>query len=209
MQETRNNCFRSKMRSMTLCQAKTGKHEYRNIITTHKTPKVKIEPVFYFFLCNIPIFYASRRKYCFYKNSQFLIFDTTVVASTTRKQMQRIKKKKKNLYWVAFWQHTLLLYFGTRAYLFSSDEGSCYVFCTRNNCCVFLASYGVIILSVIQLYLKTPVFGDSLSYECVIFVLYVIFKEVWWNVIMWVLELQNCNKLPFPDVLVTKCDSFF
>ena len=38
---------------------------------------------------------------------------------------------------------TLLLYFGTRAYLFSPNKGSCYVSSTRNNCCEFLASYGV------------------------------------------------------------------
>ena len=30
MQETLNNCFRSKKSSMTLHQAKTGKHECRN-----------------------------------------------------------------------------------------------------------------------------------------------------------------------------------
>ena len=32
MQETRNNCFRSKKRSTTLLQAKTGKHEFRNVV---------------------------------------------------------------------------------------------------------------------------------------------------------------------------------
>ena len=31
MQETRNNCFGSKKRSTTLLQAKTGKHECRNV----------------------------------------------------------------------------------------------------------------------------------------------------------------------------------
>ena len=45
---------------------------------------------------------------------------------------------------------TLLLHFGTHAYMFLPDEGSCYVFLTRNSWCEFLASYGVIILSVIQ-----------------------------------------------------------
>ena len=39
---------------------------------------------------------------------------------------------------------TLLLHFRTRAYLFSPDEESCYIFLTRNNCCEFLASYDVI-----------------------------------------------------------------
>ena len=62
------------------------------------------------------------------------------------------------------WFCTLLFYFGTRAYLFSPDEGSCYIFSTRNNCCEFLASYGVISQSVIQSFLKTPVCGASLSY---------------------------------------------
>ena len=39
---------------------------------------------------------------------------------------------------------------GTCAYLFSPDEESCDIFSTRNNCCEFLASYGVIIQSVFQ-----------------------------------------------------------
>ena len=59
----------------------------------------------------------------------------------------------------------IMHYFGTRAYLFSPEEGSCYVFSTRNNCCEFLASYGIIIQSVIQSYLKTPACGASLSYH--------------------------------------------
>ena len=50
--------------------------------------------------------------------------------------------KKNHLYYlcVCAWS----LHFGTRAYLFSPDEGSCYIFSIRNNCCEFLASYGVI-----------------------------------------------------------------
>ena len=35
MQEIRNNCFGSKICSTTLRQAKTGKHEYRNITATY------------------------------------------------------------------------------------------------------------------------------------------------------------------------------
>ena len=31
MQKTCNNCFRSKICSTTLCQAKTGKHEHQNV----------------------------------------------------------------------------------------------------------------------------------------------------------------------------------
>ena len=55
---------------------------------------------------------------------------------------------------------TLLLHFGTRAYLFSPDEGLCYVF-DRNNCYVFLASVGVILQSD-HFILQKPVCGDSL-----------------------------------------------
>ena len=47
---------------------------------------------------------------------------------------------------------------------FRLTKGTCHTFSTRNNCCEFLASYGVNIQSVIQSYLKTPVFGASLSY---------------------------------------------
>ena len=35
MQETRNNSFRSKKLSTILCQAKTGKHDCRNITATY------------------------------------------------------------------------------------------------------------------------------------------------------------------------------
>ena len=45
---------------------------------------------------------------------------------------------------------TLLLLFGTRAYLSSPNEGSCYIFSTRNNCCEFLVSHGVILQTDIQ-----------------------------------------------------------
>ena len=58
----------------------------------------------------------------------------------------------------------LLFYFGTHAYLFSPEEWSCYIFTTRNNCCQFLPSYGVIIQSVTQIFLKTSVCGASLTY---------------------------------------------
>ena len=75
MQETCNNCFKSKKRSMTLLQEKTDMH--------------------------------------------------------------------------GCW--TLLLHFGTCAYLFSPEGGSCYVFSTQNNCCKFLASDGVTFQNVIKL----------------------------------------------------------
>ena len=44
------------------------------------------------------------------------------------------------------------------------DKWSCYEFSTRNNCCEFLAFYGVIVQSVIQSYLKMLVRGASSSY---------------------------------------------
>ena len=40
--------------------------------------------------------------------------------------------------------NALLILFGTRAHLFSPDEGSCFIFSIRNNCCEFFTSYGVI-----------------------------------------------------------------
>ena len=44
----------------------------------------------------------------------------------------------------------VLLVYGTRAYLFWPDEKACYVFSTRNNCCEFLVSHGVILQTDIQ-----------------------------------------------------------
>ena len=58
---------------------------------------------------------------------------------------------------------TLLLHFGTHAYLFLPEEGSCYVFSTRNNYSEFLASDGVIFKSVIKPFFKTPVFDAPLT----------------------------------------------
>ena len=45
---------------------------------------------------------------------------------------------------------------------FRLNEGSCYIFSTQNKCCKFLASCGVMIQSVTQSSLKTPVCGASL-----------------------------------------------
>ena len=52
---------------------------------------------------------------------------------------------------------------------FSPGEWSWYIFSTRNNYCQFLASYGVIIQTFIQSFLKTPLCGASLSYFIMIF----------------------------------------
>ena len=51
----------------------------------------------------------------------------------------------------------------------SNRKGSWYVFSTWNNYCGFLASYGVIIQSVIQSFLKMPICGASLSYNKIVF----------------------------------------
>ena len=55
------------------------------------------------------------------------------------------------------------VHFGTRAYLFSPEEGLCYIFSTQNNCWEFLASDGVIFQNVIKPLFKTPVFGAPLT----------------------------------------------
>ena len=54
--------------------------------------------------------------------------------------------------------------FGTCAYLFLPDEGSCYAFSTQNNCREILAFYGVILQSDIQPYFKMPICGAPFSY---------------------------------------------
>ena len=63
------------------------------------------------------------------------------ISRTTFRQVKTSKHECRN---------TIATYFGTRAYLASSDEGSCYVVSTRNNCYESLASYGVIIQNVFQ-----------------------------------------------------------
>ena len=57
--------------------------------------------------------------------------------------------------------------FSIRASLFMPDEGSCYVFSTRNNCCEFLAFHGVTFQSVIKSFFKTSVFVALLWYQYV------------------------------------------
>ena len=71
------------------------------------------------------------------------------------KQQRRISKRdtKKEHHILAFRNNCfgkLLLQFGTRAYLYSPDEGSCYIFSSRKDFCVFLLSYGIIRQSDIQ-----------------------------------------------------------
>ena len=75
--------------------------------------------------------------------------------------------------------NALLLYFSTRAYLFSPEERSCYVFLTRNNCCEFLASYGVIIQSVIQSLLKWSWFTEYYVLRKSAFTIHTDKKKIW------------------------------
>ena len=65
----------------------------------------------------------------------------------------------------------LLLHFSTCAYLFSPEKGSCSIFSTRNNCCEFLAFYGVFTQRVIQ-----PRINDFEKYSS--FKSYIIIKMV-------------------------------
>ena len=60
------------------------------------------------------------------------------------------------------------------------------LFSTRNNCCEFFAFYGVIIQSVTQSFLKTPVCGASLSYSEKIPKSYAIFLNI--------MNFRKCNK---------------
>ena len=60
---------------------------------------------------------------------------------------KRIHNKFKSCHFI--WFCTLLLHFGTCAYLFSPNKGSCYAFSTRNK---FLATYGVVFQNDIQLW---------------------------------------------------------
>ena len=83
--------------------------------------------------------------------------------STILLQAKAGKYKRRNV------RATLLLHFGTRAYLSSHEAGSCYVFSTQNNCCEFLASDGVIFQSVFKPFSKTPVFGAALTSRAFLF----------------------------------------
>ena len=103
-------------------------------------------------------------------------FDNTLKNNTIRcKELTTIVSGRKNVARPFFRQKqvstsgTLLLHFGTRAYLFRCEEGPCYVFSTRNNCCEFLASDGVIFQSVIKPFFKMPVFGAPLTSMVLLF----------------------------------------
>ena len=67
------------------------------------------------------------------------------------------------------WFCTLLLHFSTCAFLFLPDEKSCYLLLTRNNCSKFLASYGVIFQSNIQLYTLLLLWILQEAFKCVPF----------------------------------------
>ena len=57
------------------------------------------------------------------------------------------------------------------------QKGRATFFSTRNNCCEFLAFYGVITQSDIQSFLKTPVCGTSLSQQTQCVTTYKIFNS--------------------------------
>ena len=78
------------------------------------------------------------------------------------KIFKSICNKFKSCHYIQFC--VLLLHFGIRAYLFSPDKGSCYVFLTRHNCCYFLASYGVFFQTFIKSF-KNLVFNLNLVFH--------------------------------------------
>ena len=55
-----------------------------------------------------------------------------------RQNMTRISWSCRSMFTL---KNLSIKYFGTRAYLFSPDKGSCYIFSTRCNCCEFLTIY--------------------------------------------------------------------
>ena len=69
---------------------------------------------------------------------------------------------KRGLTLVEYHFVTLLLHFGTRANLFSPDEGSCYIFRPETIVASFLHLM-VFLQSDIQLYFKMPVCGALFS----------------------------------------------
>ena len=79
--------------------------------------------------------------------------------------------------------------YGTRLYLSSPDEGLCFFFSIRNNCCEFLASYGVILQNDIQPYFKTPVCGAPFSYYFIVLFLYI--ADLTYLFIIWQSQLKQ------------------
>ena len=66
---------------------------------------------------------------------------------------------------------------------FPPDEGSCYVFPTRNNCCEILVYDGVNMKCVYQLCFKTPVYAASVVHMKNVFkptsLFFMLFKQYW------------------------------
>ena len=67
-------------------------------------------------------------------------------------QLFRVKKKARFFVrWNITATYIAVIFRHSCLYVFT-DEGSCYIFSTRNNSCEFLAFYGVILQSVIKPY---------------------------------------------------------
>ena len=73
----------------------------------------------------------------------FIYFLYSILMNSFKPDLSLRVLLMKFIFLHCIWFCMLLLFCGTYAYLSSTDEGSCYVFMTRNNCCEFLAYYGV------------------------------------------------------------------
>ena len=99
----------------------------------------------FLFLCLIfyPMFYFLLLLFLFYLFFHFL-HHLNFIKCSKPEIFKSICNKFKSCHCI--WFCMLLLHFGTPAYLFSPEEGLCYVFSTQNNYCEFLAISSVFIL---------------------------------------------------------------
>ena len=87
---------------------------------------------------------------------------------------------------------TLLLYFGTRAYMFLPDEWSCSIFSTRNNCCEFL-----------MLLLFKMLFIHSRHQNLKIHKYETMFIEIHANIFFCIIYIFKCDLLPMNKSIFT------
>ena len=90
-----------------------------------------------------------------------------------------------------------MLFCGARAYLFSSNEGSCCVFSALNNFCKFLASGGGNLQSILQSLFKTAACGAFVAFyrnDGLQFQLYMKQEEIVQTHSIHGRFVRNCNK---------------
>ena len=86
-------------------------------------------------------------------------------------QINIVKRNK----FATFVANTLLLFYSTRAYLFSPGEGLCCMFSAQNNCYKFLALKGVYLHRVHYSFMKVRIFGASCSQYIHSIIMYEVF----------------------------------